>query len=40
LEAFGSIQKLRKATAAEITTVSGVSVKLAADIVEYLAKRV
>jgi excinuclease ABC subunit C len=40
LEAFGSIQKLRKATAEEITTVSGVSVKLAADIVEYLAKRV
>ena len=40
LAAFGSIQKLRKGTAEEIAEVSGVSVKLAADIVEFLAKRV
>jgi excinuclease ABC subunit C len=40
LAAFGSIQKLRKGTAEEIAEVSGVSTKLAADIVDYLAKRV
>jgi ERCC4-type nuclease len=40
LAAFGSIQKLRKATAEEIAEVGGVSTKLAADIVDYLAKRV
>jgi excinuclease ABC subunit C len=40
LEAFGSIQKLRKATAEQIAEVDGLSAKLAADIVEYLAKRV
>ena len=40
LAAFGSIQKLRKGTVEEIAEVSGVSVKLAADIVDYLVKRV
>ena len=40
LAAFGSIQKLRKATAEEMAEVGGVSTKLAADIVEFLAKRV
>ena len=39
LAAFGSIQKLRKATAEEIADVDGVSAKLATDVVEYLAKR-
>ncbi|MEY4033963.1 MAG: hypothetical protein RL492_1157 [Verrucomicrobiota bacterium] len=39
LAAFGSIQKLRKATVEQVAEVDGVSAKLAADVVEYLAKR-
>jgi excinuclease ABC subunit C len=39
LEHFGSIQKLRKATAAEIAEVAGLSDKLAAEVKAYLEAR-
>ena len=39
LEHFGSIQKLRKATAEEISQVAGVSDKLASEVVTYLKNR-
>jgi len=39
LEHFGSIQKLRKATAEQLSEVAGVSIKLANEIATYLKNR-